>query len=112
MQPYLAQGQRMAGGRRWSRSRDLGAIVAVSLIPRVERSGLQTHIAATESGSLCVQVKSLWNSNRRVVSQSAALDIVQNYSRLLLLLVQENLHASEFLLSRMWEISLQGRMNL
>jgi CubicO group peptidase (beta-lactamase class C family) len=31
MQPYLAQGQRMAGGRRWSRSPDLGAIVAVSL---------------------------------------------------------------------------------
>ena len=31
MQAYLAQGQRMAGGRRWSRSPDLGAIVAVSL---------------------------------------------------------------------------------
>jgi len=31
MQPYLAQGQRMAGGRRWSRSPDLRAIVAVSL---------------------------------------------------------------------------------
>ena len=31
MQPYLAQGQRMAGGRRWSRSPYLGAIVAVSL---------------------------------------------------------------------------------
>jgi CubicO group peptidase (beta-lactamase class C family) len=31
MQPYLAQGQRMAGGRRWSRSPHLGAIVAVSL---------------------------------------------------------------------------------
>src|SRR5919198_685378 len=31
MQPYLAQGQRSTGGRRWSRSPDLGAIVAVSL---------------------------------------------------------------------------------
>ena len=31
MQPYLAQGQRIAGARRWSRSPDLGAIVAVSL---------------------------------------------------------------------------------
>jgi CubicO group peptidase (beta-lactamase class C family) len=31
MQPYLAQGQRMDGGRRWSRSPLLGAIVAVSL---------------------------------------------------------------------------------
>ena len=31
MQPYLAQGQRMAGGRRWSRSPHLGTIVAVSL---------------------------------------------------------------------------------
>jgi CubicO group peptidase (beta-lactamase class C family) len=31
MQPYLAQGQRMTGGHRWSRSPDLGAIVAVSL---------------------------------------------------------------------------------
>jgi CubicO group peptidase (beta-lactamase class C family) len=31
MQPYLAQGQRTAGGRRWSRSPHLGAIVAVSL---------------------------------------------------------------------------------
>ena len=31
MQPYLAQGTRMAGGHRWSRSPDLGAIVAVSL---------------------------------------------------------------------------------
>jgi len=31
MQPYLAQGQRMAGSRTWSRSPDLGAIVAVSL---------------------------------------------------------------------------------
>ena len=31
MQPYLAQGQGMVGGRRWSRSPDLGAIVAVSL---------------------------------------------------------------------------------
>ena len=31
MQPYLAQGQRNAGGRRWSRSPDLGTIVAVSL---------------------------------------------------------------------------------
>ena len=31
MQPYLAQGQRMAGSRRWSRSPDLGAIVGVSL---------------------------------------------------------------------------------
>jgi CubicO group peptidase (beta-lactamase class C family) len=31
MQPYLAQGQRMAGARRWSRSPHLGAIVAVSL---------------------------------------------------------------------------------
>jgi len=31
MQPYLAQGQRTAGGHRWSRSPDLGAIVAVSL---------------------------------------------------------------------------------
>jgi CubicO group peptidase (beta-lactamase class C family) len=31
MQPYLAQGQRSAGGRRWSRSPYLGAIVAVSL---------------------------------------------------------------------------------
>jgi CubicO group peptidase (beta-lactamase class C family) len=31
MQPYLAQGQRMAGGRTWSRSPHLGAIVAVSL---------------------------------------------------------------------------------
>jgi CubicO group peptidase (beta-lactamase class C family) len=30
MQPYLAQGQRMAGGRRWNRSPHLGAIVAVS----------------------------------------------------------------------------------
>jgi CubicO group peptidase (beta-lactamase class C family) len=31
MQPYLAQEQRTAGGRRWSRSPYLGAIVAVSL---------------------------------------------------------------------------------
>lgn len=31
MQPYLAQRQRSAGGRTWSRSPDLGAIVAVSL---------------------------------------------------------------------------------
>ena len=31
MQPYLAQGERMAGGRRWSRSPHLGAIVAISL---------------------------------------------------------------------------------
>ncbi len=31
MQPYLAQGQRRARGRTWSRSPDLGAIVAVSL---------------------------------------------------------------------------------
>jgi CubicO group peptidase (beta-lactamase class C family) len=31
MQPYLAQGQRMADGRRWSRSPHLGAIVGVSL---------------------------------------------------------------------------------
>ena len=31
MQPYLAQKERMAGGRRWSRSPHLGAIVAVSL---------------------------------------------------------------------------------
>ena len=31
MQPYLAQEQRNAGGRRWSRSPDLGTIVAVSL---------------------------------------------------------------------------------
>ena len=31
MQPYLAQGQRMAGGQRWTRSPYLGAIVAVSL---------------------------------------------------------------------------------
>jgi CubicO group peptidase (beta-lactamase class C family) len=31
MQPYLAQGQRTAGGHRWSRSPHLGAIVAVSL---------------------------------------------------------------------------------
>jgi CubicO group peptidase (beta-lactamase class C family) len=31
MQPYLAQGQRVAGGRRWSRSPHLGTIVAVSL---------------------------------------------------------------------------------
>ena len=31
MQPYLAQGQRNAGGRRWSRSPYLGAIVAISL---------------------------------------------------------------------------------
>src|SRR5437867_13099838 len=31
MQPYLAQGQRMARGHRWSRSPYLGAIVAVSL---------------------------------------------------------------------------------
>jgi CubicO group peptidase (beta-lactamase class C family) len=31
MQPYLAQGQRMAGGGRWSRSPHLGTIVAVSL---------------------------------------------------------------------------------
>jgi CubicO group peptidase (beta-lactamase class C family) len=31
MQPYLAQGQRNAGGRRWSRSPHLGTIVAVSL---------------------------------------------------------------------------------
>ena len=31
MQPYLAQGQRMAGGHEWRRSPDLGAIVAVSL---------------------------------------------------------------------------------
>ena len=31
MQPYLAQGERMAGGRRWNRSPHLGAIVAVSL---------------------------------------------------------------------------------
>jgi CubicO group peptidase (beta-lactamase class C family) len=31
MQPYLAQGQRTSGGRRWSRSPNLGAIVAVSL---------------------------------------------------------------------------------
>jgi hypothetical protein len=31
MQPYLAQGQRRARGRTWSRSPNLGAIVAVSL---------------------------------------------------------------------------------
>jgi CubicO group peptidase (beta-lactamase class C family) len=31
MQPYLAQGQRTAGGRRWIRSPHLGTIVAVSL---------------------------------------------------------------------------------
>ena len=31
MQPYLAQGQRMAGGHRWKRSPYLGTIVAVSL---------------------------------------------------------------------------------
>ncbi len=31
MQPYLAQGQRNAGGRTWSRSPHLGTIVAVSL---------------------------------------------------------------------------------
>jgi CubicO group peptidase (beta-lactamase class C family) len=31
MQPYLAQGQRIPGGRRWSRSPHLGTIVAVSL---------------------------------------------------------------------------------
>src|SRR6188474_2752058 len=31
MQPYLAQGQRMAGGRKWSPSPHLGTIVAVSL---------------------------------------------------------------------------------
>ena len=31
MQPYLAQGQRNAGGRRWIRSPHLGTIVAVSL---------------------------------------------------------------------------------
>jgi CubicO group peptidase (beta-lactamase class C family) len=31
IQPYLAQEQRNAGGRRWSRSPHLGAIVAVSL---------------------------------------------------------------------------------
>jgi CubicO group peptidase (beta-lactamase class C family) len=31
MQPYLVQEQRMTGGRRWSRSPHLGAIVAVSL---------------------------------------------------------------------------------
>jgi len=31
MQPYLDQGQRSARGRRWSRSPNLGAIVAVSL---------------------------------------------------------------------------------
>jgi len=35
-----------------------------------EQSGLLTRIAATESDSLCVQIKSwlrLWNSNRRFV---------------------------------------------
>ena len=31
MQPYLAQGQRMAGGRSWSRSPHLGTIIAISL---------------------------------------------------------------------------------
>src|SRR4029453_286869 len=31
MQPYLAEGQRTSGDRRWSRSPYLGAIVAVSL---------------------------------------------------------------------------------
>jgi CubicO group peptidase (beta-lactamase class C family) len=31
MQPYLAQGERMVGGRRWMRSPHLGAIVAISL---------------------------------------------------------------------------------
>jgi hypothetical protein len=31
MQPYLAQGQRRARGRTWTRSPDPGAIVAVSL---------------------------------------------------------------------------------
>ena len=31
MQPYLAQGQRMAGGHPWKRSPFLGTIVAVSL---------------------------------------------------------------------------------
>jgi CubicO group peptidase (beta-lactamase class C family) len=31
MQPYLAQGQRNPGGRRWNRSPHLGTIVAVSL---------------------------------------------------------------------------------
>ena len=31
MQPYLAQGERVAGGRRWIRSPHLGAIVAISL---------------------------------------------------------------------------------
>src|SRR4030095_611932 len=42
----------------------------------------------------------------------AALALVQRYSRPSLLLVQDNLHASEFLLCRMWEVSLQGRVNL
>jgi CubicO group peptidase (beta-lactamase class C family) len=32
MRPYLAQGQRRAGDRTWSRSSNLGAIVAVSLL--------------------------------------------------------------------------------
>jgi CubicO group peptidase (beta-lactamase class C family) len=31
MQPYLAPGERMVGGRRWMRSPHLGAIVAISL---------------------------------------------------------------------------------
>jgi CubicO group peptidase (beta-lactamase class C family) len=31
MQPFLAEGERMAGGHAWRRSPDLGAIVAVSL---------------------------------------------------------------------------------
>src|SRR5437773_7276050 len=40
-----------------------------------------------------------------------AFALVQNFLRPSLLLVQDYLHASEFLLSRMWEVSLQGRLN-
>jgi hypothetical protein len=39
------------------------------LIPTGERSGLQTHIATTESVSLCTRMKSclrFWNSNARL----------------------------------------------
>ena len=32
MQPYLAQGQRNAGGRRWSRSPHLGTIIGMNQV--------------------------------------------------------------------------------
>jgi hypothetical protein len=46
-------------------------------IPRVERSGLRTRIAATESALLCMPMKSsarLWNWNLRFALAANCLD--------------------------------------